>query len=260
MQPPSPEEILALAPPGESITLDRLCGEWFIHQLRGGHRFSTDDMTTAWTAARVRPKALRLLDLGSGIGSVGLMTLWRLPAEATLTMIEVQNLSHLLARRTIAHNRLEDRVHALLGDIRDPAVSDPDQLGKFDLITGSPPYFPLGAGAVSPHPQRAACRMELAGDVSAYCDAATRLLTPDGRFCFVHAAGDLRPEPAIARAGLVLLARREILFRAGKLPTISLFTTGFSGERSDPPPIVVRELDGDQSQTYQALRREMGAP
>ena len=59
-------------------TLDLLAGDWGIFQLRGGHRYSTDDLPTAWTAARARPSARRLLDLGSGIGSVGLVTLWRL--------------------------------------------------------------------------------------------------------------------------------------------------------------------------------------
>ena len=36
-------------------TLDRLTGGWRIYQLRRGHRFSTDDVLTAWTALGALP-------------------------------------------------------------------------------------------------------------------------------------------------------------------------------------------------------------
>lgn len=51
------------------ITFDILAGAWRIFQLRHGHRFSTDDLLTAWAAVRANPEARRLLDLGAGIGS-----------------------------------------------------------------------------------------------------------------------------------------------------------------------------------------------
>ena len=82
-------------------TLDLLAGDWRIFQLHDGHRFSTDDLLTAWTAARAQPTARRLLDLGAGIGSVGLLILWRLANDAHLSMVEVQALSHELAARTV---------------------------------------------------------------------------------------------------------------------------------------------------------------
>ena len=39
----------------EAVSLDRLAGEWRIHQLLAGHRFSVDDMATAWMAQRIAP-------------------------------------------------------------------------------------------------------------------------------------------------------------------------------------------------------------
>src|SRR5262249_36290414 len=81
-----------------SATLDHLAGEWKIFQLKGGHRFSADDVLTAWIASRARPDALRILDLGSGIGSVGLLTLFRLGLGARLVGVEVQEVSLDLAR------------------------------------------------------------------------------------------------------------------------------------------------------------------
>src|SRR5690606_10536143 len=127
--------------PDES--LDRLVGDWHILQLKRGHRFSTDDLVCAWRATLAVPHARRLLDLGCGIGSVGLSALHRLPADATLVGVEAQDVSIGLARRTVARNGLSDRVRLVHGDLRDPGVLDADLVGDgFDLITGSPPYIP----------------------------------------------------------------------------------------------------------------------
>lgn len=239
--------------PIEPETCDHLAGDWRIYQLRYGHRFSADDVLTAWTAARKLPTARRLLDLGCGIGSVGFLTLWRLGPEAHLTAVEVQPVSLALAERTAALNGFAHRVDLYQGDLR--LLQLP---GRFELITGSPPYFPLGKALVSPHPQRAAARMELHGDVRDYCMAAARHLEPEGRFVFVHAAGDPRPEAAIAEAGLVLLARQDVIVRPGRAPLIALFTCAFEGARLDPSPFLVRDATNRWTEQYLAMRREMG--
>ena len=244
----------------DAASCDRLCGDWFIYQLRGGHRFSTDDMLVAWMGASARPSATRLLDLGAGIGSVGLMALYQMTSKATLKMIEAQEISHLLAQKAIERNHLQNRVEAVLGDLRDPTMLTPEEYGQYDLVTGSPPYFPLGTGVVSPHPQRAACRFELRGDVSDYCATAARALSANGVFALVHAANDPRPEPAITAAGLTILSRQDVLFRENKEPVISLFLAGHQGERTDRPPIVVRDANGKISGPMQAIRILMGAP
>jgi len=240
----------------EEVTLDDLIGGWKIFQLRKGHRFSTDDLLTAWMASREAPKALRLLDLGSGTGSVGLMTLWHMKSEARLRCVEVQEVSYRLAHRTVQHNGLVDRVDLSRGDLRDEKRVPP--VRSHDLVTGSPPYFPLGTGVVSSHPQRAGARMELHGDVFDYCLAAERSLSENGVFVFCHAAGDERPEEAIAAAGLVLRARQDVEFRAGRAPTIALFVCGRTGSRLDRRPVVVRREDGQWTESYMAIRRLMG--
>jgi tRNA1Val (adenine37-N6)-methyltransferase len=241
---------------GEPVTLDPLAGSWSIFQLKRGHRFSTDDLLVAWLAMETRPDARRLLDIGAGMGSVGLMTLHAMPPDAHLTMVEAQEISHRQARASIAHNRLQDRVTPIHADLREvmlPARS-------FDLVTGSPPYIPVGHGVISPHPQRAGARMELRGDVSDYCRTAAHALTEDGVFCFCHAAGDARPEPAVATAGLTLRARQDVVFRRGRPATIALFVAGWGGAREDRAPLVVREADGRWTPEYRAVRQRMSAP
>jgi tRNA1(Val) A37 N6-methylase TrmN6 len=41
---------LAVTVGADELTLDALAGRWRIYQLRNGHRFSADDLLTAWTA------------------------------------------------------------------------------------------------------------------------------------------------------------------------------------------------------------------
>ncbi len=235
------------------ITLDHLAGSWQIFQLRNGHRFSVDDLLTAWTAVHAQPKALCVLDLGAGIGSIGLLALWKLAAAGYLTMVEVQAVSHALAHRTVTHNGLTARVALHLTDLRRwPG-------GNFDLITASPPYRPLARGVQSQHAQKAAARFELHGDVFDYCRAAARSLADTGVFCFSYAADDLRPERAIATSGLTLVHRRSVYFRATLSPGIALFTCAWRGVREDPPPLVIRDQQGCWTAEYLAIREEMGA-
>jgi tRNA1(Val) A37 N6-methylase TrmN6 len=236
------------------VTLDVLAGDWRIFQLRAGHRFSADDLLTAWAAVQANPEARQLLDLGAGIGSVGLLVLWKLPTAAHLTMVEVQALSHALASRTVAHNRLTARVTLYRQDLRDWTAQG------FDLITASPPYLPVGHGVYPRHPQKAAARFELHGDVFDYCQAAARALARPGKCCFCHAADDPRPEQAIVRAGLKLVCRQQVYFRASLPPRMALYTCAWEGTRTDAPPVVIRDRQGRWTAEYLALREEMGAP
>jgi tRNA1Val (adenine37-N6)-methyltransferase len=238
----------------DDITLDILAGGWRIFQLRNGHRFSVDDLLTAWAAVRAKPEARRLLDLGAGLGSVGLLALWKLPADGRLTMVEVQEISYALACRTVLYNGLARRVMLHLQDLRCwPG-------GEFDLVTGSPPYLPVARGVRPQHAQKAAARFELHGNVFDYCAAAARSLGDTGVFSFCHAADDPRPEQAIAMAGLTLVRRQPVSFRAILSPRIALFTCAWQGERADPPPLVIRDREGRWTAEYLAIREEMGAP
>ncbi|MEO5969652.1 MAG: hypothetical protein ABIQ95_06965, partial [Bdellovibrionia bacterium] len=57
--------------PNEGESLDALSGHFRVFQLKKGHRYSTDDVLTAWYGTTWCPSASKALDLGSGIGSVG---------------------------------------------------------------------------------------------------------------------------------------------------------------------------------------------
>lgn len=236
-------------------TLSRLSGDWWIYQLAHGHRYATDDVLTAWAGVRAVPRAQSVLDLGAGIGSVGLMALNLLSPQARLVSVEVQPVSARLAQRSVEHNGLEERVEIRHGDLRDPSILNPGEC--FDLILANPPFLSPKAGSPPRHPQKAAARFELHGDIFDYCRVAALHLGPGSRFCFCHSARDPRPAQALAEAGLDLLQRREIIFREGRPPHLALFCCGAGGAPHSAPTLTVRDDSGTRTAEYLDVLRFM---
>ncbi len=250
--------------PGPGETLDCLSGHWRIFQLRRGHRYSTDDLLTAWYAARAcldrhrEPRAL--LDLGCGIGSVGLLLLWRFPG-LRMVGVEAQQVSVGLARRSLRYNGADRRAEIRWGDIRDPGVFREGE--RFDLVTGSPPYLAPAEGRRSPLAQRGPCRFEDRGGVDAYLAAAAARLAGGGTVVWVHATRHLEASLAAARrAGLRSVGLRRVVFREGKPSLICLFRADPEGPAgvTEEPALVVRDRQGRWSGEFRGVRREMGFP
>ena len=247
-------------------TLDALSGHFRIFQLRDGHRFSTDDVLTAWYGTTWAASASRVLDLGSGIGSVGMIAAWRLPGALFVT-IEAQDASVRLARKSASYNGLVDRYEIRLRDFRDGGAIGVDE--KFDLIFGSPPYFPLGTGIEGDHPQKVACRFELRGDIGDYTRVAAAHLAPGGVFACVFPTEQLaRITRAAMDAALTIVRTRAVIFREGEPPLIALFVMMRADDlpqrmRERPwvePPLVVRCADGSVHPEYAAIKLAVGFP
>jgi tRNA1(Val) A37 N6-methylase TrmN6 len=240
---------------GEAITIDSLTRDWKLAQRVAGHRHSVDDVLTADHALREATEPDRVLDLGTGIGGVGLLVLWGLP-RARLVCIEAQPISHRLLLANLEGNQLGSRVEPHLGDLRELASPTP-----FELITGSPPYFPLGTGIVPADPQKAHARFELRGDVTDYARAAARHLTGDGVFvfCFPTAQRD-RALAAVTAAGLATTSYRDVIPRRGLAPLFTLFACRrrATGRTLGEPPFVVREQRGELTADMQAVRARFG--
>jgi tRNA1(Val) A37 N6-methylase TrmN6 len=258
----------AAAPPEVSPdeTLDAISGYFRLFQLKKGHRFSTDDLLTAWYGTSWVPSARTVLDLGSGIGSVGMIAAWRLPGARFVT-IEAQGESVRLAHRSAAYNGVIDRYEIRHGDFRDLGLLSADE--RFDLVLASPPYFPLGTGVEGDHPQKVACRFELRGDIRDYARIAAAHLEPGGICACVYPEerrGDL--ETAAAEAALVVVRRRPVVFREGEPPLVGLFALMRAGdlpERSRTvtwvePPLIIRAADGSVHPEYAAVKLAVGFP
>ena len=265
---PGPVPPGAAAPPAGPAgeTLDALSGHFRIYQLRDGHRFSTDDVLTAWYGTTWVPSAARLLDLGSGIGSVATIAAWRLPGAQVVT-IEAQEESVRLARKSRAYNGLEARMDIRHADFRDPGALAPDE--SFDLVLGSPPYFPLGTGIEGDHPQKVACRFEVRGDVADYARIAAGHLSAGGIFaCVFPEEQRARVEDAASAAALAIVRRRPVVFREGDAPLIALWAMARATDLPPAmrqrtwhePPLIIRTADGAVHPEYAAIKLSFGFP
>jgi tRNA1Val (adenine37-N6)-methyltransferase len=253
-------------PVGADETLDAISGHFRIYQLRKGHRFSTDDVLTAWYGTSWAPSASRVLDLGSGIGSVGMIAAWRLPG-ATFVTVEAQEESVALARRSASYNGLENRYEIRHGDFRD--ITQLEAGERFDLVLGSPPYFPPGTGIEGDHPQKVACRFELRGDISDYARVAASHLVTGGLFACVFPDQQRdRVQQAARDAGLAIVRRRSVVFREGEPPLVALFAMMRAQDLPEraremtwtEPPLVIRTADGRVHPEYAAVKLSIGFP
>ena len=227
---------------GFSVFISGLTGPMRIFQRSGGHRHSIDDATTAWYALQKAPGAPSVLDLGSGIGTVGLIVLWGLGENASLTCVEAQQVSYSLLRANVECNELESRVETFHKDLRELELER-----KFPLITGSPPYFPVEAGTLPSDTQKAHARFELRGHVGDYARAAKRHLTPDGVFVFCFPFQQKARCIELVRAtGFGIVTVRDVYPRRDRPPLFSLYSARLDWTRpiEEEPPFVVAEPDG----------------
>ena len=253
--------------PGE--TLDAISGFFRLFQLANGHRFSTDDVLTAWYGTTWCPAARTVLDLGSGIGTVGMIAAWRLHGAKFVT-VEAQEDSVRLARKSAQWNGLTDRYEIRQGDFRTAGVVREDE--RFDLVLGSPPYFPPGTGVEGDHPQKIACRFEMRGDIADYCTVAARHLERGGLFaCVFPVAPDEQHErmkQGARDSGLTIIRWRPVALREGERPLLGLFAMARAADLPEwmrertwtEPSLTIRTRDGAVHPEYSAVKISFGFP
>ena len=253
----------------EGATLDAISGHFRLFQLQEGHRFSTDDVLTAWYGTTWCPTARTILDLGSGIGTVAMIAAWRLVGARFVT-VEAQEESVRLARKSAKWNGLEDRFDIRQGDFRQPGILQENE--RFDLVLASPPYFPTGSGVEGDHPQKIAARFETRGNIADYCATAARHLEPGGFFASVFPVTPSEQHQRIIKAaddsGLTIVRWRPIVLREGDPPLLGLFGMFQSADLPESmrvrswsePPLVIRTGDGAVHPEYCAVKLAFGFP
>ncbi|RKO94115.1 hypothetical protein BDK51DRAFT_33639 [Blyttiomyces helicus] len=256
--------------PGPGEFLSSLCGSWGIYQIVDGHRYTTDDVCTAMVAyrhlARLHaphpPTVEKHLDIGTGLSSVLLMTAHRFHTTLKQSVgVEAQTIHVRLAQRSIALNGLAATASIRHGDLRDLARGDPGGLipegAVFDLVTGTPPYFPAAEGALPTVAGRGQCAFELRGGCEVYFDAAARFMAPGPRSRFVvcQTSREIRRMERAAKAsGLRIMERWDVYGREGKAGP--LFCV-FCAARPDPDEAVGQGYD---VRTLFVLLVESGRP
>lgn len=152
-----------------------------IYQNRDGYRFSVDAVLL-YSFADMR-YARHIADLGTGSGIIGLLLARKYP-KANVTLVELQESLYRLAVKNIALNHLEDRVTAVLSDIRH--IKENFEPMTNDLVVSNPPFRKPTTGKLSVGQERSIARHELALQFSELAAAASHLLKSKGRFFMIY--------------------------------------------------------------------------
>jgi tRNA1(Val) A37 N6-methylase TrmN6 len=247
--------------PGDDEMLSSLAGHWCIYQLEHGHRMTTDDVGCAAVACKQRPNIKSHLDIGTGLGSVLNTVHWYYHDKIEKSVgLEAQAVHVRLAKRTVEFNGISAKCDIRHQDLR--LLEKEYFTEKFDLITGTPPYFPAPNGTMPVVAGRAMCAFELRGGIELYCKIASWFLSPTGVFVVAQTGIEIkRTEEAGRAVGLVPTSRWEFHGKVGKPCLFVVFVF----ERKDcvdyPVHTVnVRDEDGQFTSEYQNLMTMLGKP
>ena len=105
----------------------------------GGFPLSTDSMVLAHFIKL--PRSAKILDLGSGCGTLGVLLCARDP-DCTVTGFELTEHAHRAAQENIQANGLQSRMESICADLRQIPEVLPQ--GSFSLCVSNPPYFSGG--------------------------------------------------------------------------------------------------------------------
>ena len=173
--------------PGEDLV--HLSGDWRLLQLARGHRWSLDDLATAWFAAGAVRRAAgaaarsrlrhRRRAVAAGVA---------LPGGARSSASRHRRQASPWARRSITRGTAPSRAAR-----SSPATCAPlpAPAGRFDLVTGTPPYLPPGTGTRPARARRDRLPLRGAGSIESYCVAAATTW---------HQAACSRPATPMSRA------------------------------------------------------------
>ncbi len=128
-------------------------------------------------------KGEKVLDLGTGTGIIPILLTAKTEGE-TFVGLEIQEESADMARRSVFHNHLEEKVEIVTGDIKEAA--NIFGLASFDAITTNPPYMIGKHGIANESDTKAIARHEVLCTLDDILRESARVLKPRGRFYMVH--------------------------------------------------------------------------
>jgi tRNA1(Val) A37 N6-methylase TrmN6 len=216
-------------------------------QPRRGYRVAVDAVLLA---ASVDAKSgERVLDLGAGVGAVGLCLAARIEG-CSIVGIELQRTLAVLADRNAALNAVAGRVRTIVHDLAHPL---PEGLGLFDHVATNPPYLAAAGADPSPDPVKALATVESSATLERWLTAAAAALKPGGTLVVIHRT-DRVPELTGLLDGL---GWREIAVK--RLPPAARVLVrarrADRPSRRDSPPLILHRADGRYTDEAEAVLR-----
>ncbi|MBO7252528.1 MAG: methyltransferase, partial [Oscillospiraceae bacterium] len=219
--------------------MEQLPGGYTLSICPGAFPLSTDSILLAHFTHL--PRQARVLDLGSGCGTLGLLLCSR-DEHCQVTGIELEETGHTMALENIRANQLQARMQSICGDLR--SVSADLTPGKYDVCISNPPYFSGGPASTRTPLAR---REDHCTPEDLFC-AVGRCLKFGGDFFLVHKPERLAQLIA-AGASQQLECKRLCLVRHKAGAPVNLILLQF--RKGGKPGLIWEEL---------VLHQEDGSP
>ncbi|MCF2679144.1 tRNA1(Val) (adenine(37)-N6)-methyltransferase [Faecalicatena contorta] len=231
--------------PGERLDDLQIKG-YEIIQKPGRFCFGMDAVLLS-SYAKVK-KNEKALDLGTGTGILPILLEAKNEGEH-YTGLEIQEESADMARRSVMHNHLEDKIDIVTGDIKEAGAIF--GAASFHVITTNPPYMIGEHGLKNDNEALYIARHEALCTLDDVLRESARLLRPKGRFYMVHRPFRL-PEilAKMTQYGIEPKRMRLVHPYIDKEPNMVL-VEGMRGGRPRmqvEPPLVVYEKEGRYTQ------------
>lgn len=212
-----------------------------------GYRVAVDAVLLA--AAIDAVDGDRVLDLGAGVGAVGLCLAARVPG-CTVVGVELQPELATLAARNAVLNGAEHRVQTIVHDLARPLPLD---LAGFDHVATNPPYLSAAVADPSPNASKALATVESSADLALWLAVAVAALKPDGALTAIHRSDRL--EEIVAH--LVRLGWGDVTVKHLPPAARILLRARRSGTptRRTPPPLVLHGPEGGYTDEAEAILR-----
>ena len=167
-----------------------LGGKLRILQPKEGYRAGIDAVLLAAAAPVRASRKDRVLDVGAGVGVVGLAVAQRMH-RAHVTLVEREQALAGLARSNIARNGFEARARVVQADVSRQLDDLPElrpDAESFDHVLANPPYNPEGAGTVSAEMLKAASNVMPGGNLARWARFMAAMARPGGSATMIHRA------------------------------------------------------------------------
>lgn len=202
-------------------------------------------------ARRARARARHAVDLGAGVGAVGL-TLLHFDAAVRVTMVEIDPALASLATGNASENGWAGRVDVVAADVKRAAK---DLRAAADLVVCNPPYVTPGRGRAPAERVRSAKY----GDLMVFASAARHIAGRRARVCFVYPAIEaITLLGALRDHGLEAKRLRAVHGRADDKARVVLVESvpGKPGGLVLEPPFIETDGHGGRSPALSALLTE----
>lgn len=232
-------------------------------QPKAGYRAGIDAVLLAASAPAKSGQKERVLDVGAGVGVVGLAVARRVPCTR-VTLVENESAVAELARANVERNDLGGRVEVIEADISRRLEDLPELRPKaesFAHVLANPPYNTEGAGTISAEVLRAAANVMPGGNLARWARFMAAMTRPGGSATIVHRA-DCVGEVLTAFAGRFGNIVVFPLFPYEGKSATRVLVQGIKGSRASlelRPGLVLHEGDGRFRPQVERILRE-GAP